>query len=100
MKLFVALALTLGLALAAFGSPFASSAPDGMEKVAADQGFSKAASDSELADAPLAGYGVRGVDNPRTATGLAGVVGTLLAFALGLGVFGLVRTIRSRSESV
>lgn len=45
----------------------------------------------ELADGPLADYGVRGVDNRHLSTGLSGVIGVLVTFALGGGLFWLIR---------
>jgi cobalt/nickel transport protein len=45
----------------------------------------------ELADGPLADYGIRGVSNGFLSTGLAGVAGVLLTFAVGGGIFWLAR---------
>ncbi|MGW5671599.1 PDGLE domain-containing protein [Micromonospora sp. NPDC003776] len=45
----------------------------------------------ELADSPLADYGVRGIGNTFLSTGLSGVLGVLLTFALGGGLFWLAR---------
>ena len=44
-----------------------------------------------MEDSPLAGYGIRGVDNPYLSTGLAGVAGVLLTFGIGAGGFWLAR---------
>ena len=79
------LALTLALAFAA--SPFASSKPDGLEKVAADKGFDRGATSSAFASGPLADYSVKGVSNGRLSTGLSGIAGVTVTFALGGGVF-------------
>jgi hypothetical protein len=65
----VVLALAVGLAMA---GPFASHAPDGLNRVAADQGFADRA---EHRNAPFSGY-----------DGLAGFVGTLVVFGVGYGV--------------
>jgi cobalt/nickel transport system permease protein len=83
---FVGLVLTVGLA--AFASPFASSKPDGLEKVAADKGFLATAKDSPTADSPLADYAVRDVADERASTGLAGVVGVGITLAVAASVFG------------
>ena len=77
----VALAVAVGLATAA--SPFASSAPDGLEKVAADKAF---VDESRQHASPATDYAVPGVDNPRLATGLAGFAGTLIVFGVGAGI--------------
>jgi hypothetical protein len=82
------LLLALVLALAAGG--LASSAPDGLEKVAEETGFLETAREHLFADGPLADYTVKGVAG-RLGAGLAGLLGVLLTFALGLGLFALVR---------
>jgi hypothetical protein len=50
-------------------------------------------------DSPVADYTVRGVDNERLSTGLAGLIGVLVTFGVGLGLFALLRTMRSGSGS-
>jgi hypothetical protein len=95
--LFVVLGLVVALAFAFFVSPLASSAPDGLERVAIDQGFEGQASTHALAGGPLADYAVAGVDNSWLSTGLSGVVGVLLCFVIA-GAFALViRALRRRS---
>ncbi|MFI6757549.1 PDGLE domain-containing protein [Micromonospora sp. NPDC050417] len=47
--------------------------------------------DHELADSPLADYGVKGVENAYLSTGLSGIAGVLITFALGGGLFWLTR---------
>lgn len=94
LKLFLAAGLLLGLALALLVSPFASSEPDGLQKVAEDEGFLATAVDHDLADGPLAAYSVDGVDQERVSTGLSGVIGVLVTFGLGLAVFAVVRLLR------
>ena len=94
-KAFLAVGLLIGLALAAFVSPFASSSPDGLERVSADEGFGTLAREHDLAEAPLADYGVEGVDSPRVGTGLAGIIGVAVTFIAGVGVFVGLRALRS-----
>jgi hypothetical protein len=72
----VALAIAIGLATAA--APFASSAPDGLNRVAADNGFAARAKEPR---APLIEY----------QAALGGFAGTLLVFAVGAGVARAVR---------
>jgi PDGLE domain len=84
-------AVVLALALAGVVSFYASSEPDGLERVATDEGFIDTAQDHDLADSPLADYGVEGVDNDRVSVGLAGVVGVVVTLAAGGGLFWLVR---------
>lgn len=89
---FVAIALALAVGLAAAASPFASSAPDGLERVARDAGFSGAAREHPVQrDAPAAGYRVPGIGDERVATGVAGFTGTLGVFAVGAGLAWLLR---------
>jgi cobalt/nickel transport system permease protein len=81
----------VALVLAAVVSHYASSQPDGLERVAEDEGFLDAADDHDLADGPLADYGVEGVDDDRLSVGVAGVAGVAVTLALGAGLFRLVR---------
>ena len=83
--------LLIALLLAAVVSFYASSSPDGLEKVATDKGISQQAKDHQLSDSPLADYGVKGVDNSRLSTGLAGVAGVAITLALGTGLALAVR---------
>ncbi len=57
--------LVVAVALATFVSPFASSSPDGLEKVAADKALDTEVDEHAFAGGPLADYGVEGVDNER-----------------------------------
>lgn len=91
LPLFVGAGLAVALLLAFLVSPRASSRPDGLEKVAIDNGFADTAQGHDLDYSPLTDYGVKGVDDPRLSTGVAGVVGVATTFALGLGLFALVR---------
>ena len=54
MKWFTILALALAIGLATAASPFASSSPDGLERVAADKGFAPRA---RAGDGRLLDYG-------------------------------------------
>jgi PDGLE domain len=90
--LFTILALALAVGLATAASPFASSHPDGLEKVAEEKQFideGRLASLQE--DSPIPDYAFPGVENERVATGLAGFVGTLGVFVLGYGLAHVLR---------
>ncbi|MBC7255168.1 MAG: PDGLE domain-containing protein [Chloroflexi bacterium] len=80
----------LGIALVvALLSPLASPHPDGLERVAEDQGFLERA-----ADAPyhlIADYLFPGISNEAAATILAGIVGTLLVFGITWGLAAALR---------
>src|SRR3954452_3826872 len=75
------LAVAIGLAAAA--SPFASSSPDGLQRVATDHAF---AGDGTDHGGLVPGYAVAGVGDERVATGLAGFLGTLVVFGVGYGI--------------
>lgn len=83
----VAVGLALSLVLAGGVSYYASSQPDGLEKVAGDVGFLDSAEESAVADSPLAGYGVAGVENERISGGLAGIIGVASTAAISFGLF-------------
>ncbi|MEU6734784.1 energy-coupling factor ABC transporter permease [Streptomyces physcomitrii] len=87
--------LIASLLLAGFVSFYASANPDGLEKVASDKGIDKKAEEHDIADSPLADYGVSGIDNTRLAGGLAGVIGVGGTILLGSGVFWAVRRRRT-----
>jgi hypothetical protein len=83
--------LAVSLVLAGGVSYYASSQPDGLEKVAGDIGFLDSAKESAVEDGPLAGYGVAGVDNERISGGLAGVIGVSSTAAVSFGLFYALR---------
>jgi hypothetical protein len=89
----------VGLALAiTLISPFASSDPDGLEKVAEDKEFIHTAEDPGYEIIP--DYTFPGVENERLATILSGIVGVLIVAAIGLGVgYGMRALARSRGEA-
>ena len=98
-KLFVVAGLLVALGLALFVSPLADSDPDGLTKVAEDEGFAEAEQEHDLADSPVAGYEVDGVDDDRMSTGIAGVIGVLVTFGIAVGSFALIRTLRRDPEA-
>jgi cobalt/nickel transport protein len=96
--------LLVALLLAGVVSNLASSAPDGLDsastrgctvdgsgEITGGDCIARNARDHELGDSPLADYGVRGVENSWVSTGLSGVAGVLLTFAVGGAIFWLVR---------
>ena len=82
---FIIAGLVLALVLAVFISPFASPSPDGLERVAEDKGFLEKAVDSGL-NSPLPDYTTPGVENAGLSTGIAGGIGVIAVFGIGLGV--------------
>jgi cobalt/nickel transport protein len=101
---FIVGGLLVALLLAGVVSNFASSNPDGLDSTTLEgctvdgEGnitggtcIAQGGKDHELGDSPLADYGVGGIDNPFLSTALSGVLGVLLTFAIGGGIFWLVR---------
>lgn len=74
-------------------SPFASSSPDGLEWVADKLGFLRES--SPLFAAPLAGYSLPGSLSEALSTGLAGLAGVLVVFALGWAISVAVKSPRA-----
>ncbi|MGH3646897.1 MAG: PDGLE domain-containing protein [Micromonosporaceae bacterium] len=94
--------LLVALLLAGVGSSFASSNPDGLDTVTREGctysgervtggGCMAREAEGHEVGGPLADYGIAGIDNPYLSTGLAGVLGVLLVFGLGAGLFALAR---------
>jgi len=90
-KIVTLVGLVVALLLAGAASYYASSSPDGLNRVASDMEFAEEAEDHALDGSPLAGYSLRGVDNERLSGGLAGVLGVGLTFVLGGAVALAVR---------
>lgn len=97
-RLFVLAGLLISVGLALFASPWASSQPDGLERVAEDRGFRDTAREHALSESPVADYQVPGVEDERASTALSGLIGTLLTFGLGTAVFAAARTLRDRER--
>ena len=57
---------------------YASSSPDGLEKVAADKGLNAKERDHSVKDSPLTHYSIKGVSNGRVSVGLAGIIGVVV----------------------
>ena len=74
--------LLVSLGLVIFVAPFASSWPDGLEKVAAALGFEHKAAATPIMAAPFSNYTIPGFQSAVSSTIVAGGVGLLLAFVL------------------
>jgi cobalt/nickel transport protein len=90
-KQYIFLWVMAALILAFFISPFASSSPDGLEKVAENKGFLEKGEVSPVLTGLIPDYVCPGVDNERLATGIAGVLGTLIVFGLSLGLGAVIK---------
>ncbi|MSQ36497.1 MAG: hypothetical protein EXR63_05100 [Dehalococcoidia bacterium] len=85
-------AIALGVTLF---SPWASSSPDGLQKVANEHEFSERAEDPGFTF--IRGYRFPGVENQRVATVLAGVVGVLVIATVTV-VAGMLLARRARAD--
>ena len=84
----------LALVVAVFLSPWASTLPDGLERVAQNLGFVKKAEPSGVTlwqKAPFADYKIPGILNEGWAKALSGLLGTLVTVVLGLGIARLLK---------
>ena len=86
-KKFLVSGFVVSLFLAGVVSFYASSDPDGLEKVAEDIGFIETAEDHTYADGALADYGVKGIENERASVGVAGVIGVIGTAIVGGALF-------------
>ncbi|WP_018640434.1 PDGLE domain-containing protein [Parafrankia elaeagni] len=96
---FLVAGLFVALVLAGFVSGYASSSPDGLEKVAEDKGFIQQAEDHSFADWPLADYAVSGIENERLAGAVAGVIGVSISYVVGAAVVLGITRLRVRSRA-
>lgn len=77
----------ISLLLAGIVSFYASSHPDGLEKVAEEIGFIETAKDPITKGSVLADYGVSGIKNERASVGIAGVAGVIATGVAATGLF-------------
>lgn len=102
LYVFILAGFAVAVALALLVSPWASSSPDGLEKVAEDKGFLEKAEETEPAweSAPIPDYAMPGLtkevvneetgeveeEPTKLATALAGLVGTVAVFLIAWGL--------------
>lgn len=84
----VAVGLLVALLVAGVLSSWASSSPDGLERVAATHGMDAEARDHE---APFSGYTTDGIGQGRVSTGVAGMIGVAVTFGIAGGLTLLLR---------
>jgi PDGLE domain-containing protein len=97
-RLWVASGLLVAAAVALFVSPWADRDPDGLERAAIESGFADDARDHDFAGGPVADYSVKGIEDDRVATGIAGLIGVLAAFGIGVAVFAAIGKRRGREK--
>ena len=87
----IAIGFLVALSIALFLSPFASSLPDGLERVAKDLGFFEKGEGAEVLKAPIPDYKIPGLDGEGISTALSGSIGTIAMFGIGIGIARLLR---------
>lgn len=103
-KVFIAAGLLVSLVLAGVVSSFASGSPDGLDSAALEgcttdteheitggECMAKAAEDHDLGGGPFADYATAGIGDDFWSTAVSGVLGVLVVFAVGAGLFWLVK---------
>ncbi len=83
----LAIAVLVALAL----SPFASSFPDGLEKVAEELNFIEKGEGEPIVKSPIPDYTMPNVKNEKLATSAAGVLGTVGVFGAAYAIATLLR---------
>lgn len=94
-RTFVVGGILAALLFAVVVSQFAADDPDGLEKVAEEQGFADSAEDHTFADGIFSDYATDGIGNESLSLAVAGVTGVVLSLAVG---FGLVSAVRRSDE--
>lgn len=95
MRPFVLGGIVVALGFAAVVSQFAADDPDGLERVAVDEGFIDSAGDHAFADSLFADYATRGIDDERVSLAVAGIAGTVLTLAVMGGLTSATRRLES-----
>jgi cobalt/nickel transport protein len=86
LKGFLWIGLGVSLLLALFLSPFASSSPDGLEKVAEHHGFAEKGEGWTLWQyAPFRDYTLPWIENKKLSTAIAGAMGVFAIFLFAVG---------------
>ncbi|MEM8904216.1 MAG: energy-coupling factor ABC transporter permease [Actinomycetota bacterium] len=90
-RTFVIGGVLAALLFAVVVSQFAVDDPDGLEKVAEDEGFIDSAEDHSFADSLFSDYATDGIDNETLSLAVAGTTGVVITLAVGFGIFAAVR---------
>ncbi|MDS1029374.1 PDGLE domain-containing protein [Bacillota bacterium LX-D] len=89
--------LLVALLIGVFLSPFASSSPDGLERVAEDKGFLAKSEGREVVGAPMPDYVLPVISNETVAGSAAGAVGTIITFG---AAYGLAKIVSKKNKKV
>jgi cobalt/nickel transport system permease protein len=96
---FLVYGLILVAGLVVFIAPFASPWPDGLDRVAQTLGFAQRARETGILPTPMADYKIPGAGSVGWSTACAGMIGTVVAFALSWVLArALTRKLPSKNE--
>lgn len=74
----------VSLLMAGVISLYASTDPDGLERVAEDLGFLEHGEGHEVIKSPMPDYMIPGIENETLSASAAGILGTVTVFSLGI----------------
>ena len=100
LRAFVLGGVLLAAVLGAVVSQFAFDDPDGLERVAIDNGFMDSAANNWFGGSLFADYATRGIGNERLSLAVAGLAGAALALVVAYGMFAAARWPRLQRGSV
>jgi cobalt/nickel transport protein len=83
--------LMIALSVALLISPFASSFPDGLERIAQDHGFTDKGEGPPVFPSPVPDYAIPGLKSRELATSIGGFLGTLAIFGIAYGVAAFIK---------
>ncbi|MEO1062161.1 MAG: energy-coupling factor ABC transporter permease [Actinomycetota bacterium] len=90
-RTFFAGGIIAALLFAVVVSQFAVDNPDGLEKVAEDEGFIDEGEEHTFGDSLFSDYATDGIDNETLSLAVAGSTGVAITLAVGYGIFAAVR---------
>jgi len=97
---FIWISLGISLLLVLFLSPFASTSPDGLEKVAETRGFSERGENRTFWKyPPLPDYAIPWIKSEKVSKAVSGLIGTLAIFFIVLGVGRLFKKTKPPSST-
>lgn len=91
MRTFLLGGLVAALFFGAVVSQFASGQPDGLETVAIETGIPQGGAGRLLSDSIFSDYATAGLENKTLSLAVAGIAGSLIALAVGWGIFRAMR---------
>ena len=92
--------LLVAVGFAAVVSQFAADDPDGLERVAEDQGFADRAGPHATSASPFADYATEGIGNEELSLAVAGVAGVTVTLLVGCGIASASRRRARRPAAV